>query len=103
MAILLLLIKLLIPCQNDYYGLKAGVGLRRYHQGILTAGISGRDYSMGICLGYPSFILLHQFSPINPPASMKIGKKITDQNKIIPINCHTFILCRYPPYFYLFP
>jgi hypothetical protein len=30
-VILLRLIKLLIPCQNDYYGLKAGGRLRRYH------------------------------------------------------------------------
>jgi hypothetical protein len=46
---------------------------------------------------YPSF-LLHYFNPSNPPTSMKIGKQMTDQNKITPINCHTFILIRDPPY-----
>ena len=48
---------------------------------------------------YPSVFLLLYFSPNNPPASMKIGKKTIDQNKIMPMNCHTFILDRDPPYF----
>jgi hypothetical protein len=34
---------------------------------------------------------------------MKIGKQMTDQNKITPINCHTFILDRDPPCCYHFP
>jgi len=34
---------------------------------------------------------------------MKIGKKMTDQNKIMPMNCHTFILGFDPPYYYHFP
>ena len=45
---LISLTRCLIFIDARRYGLKAGVRLRRYHQGILTAGILTRNHSMGI-------------------------------------------------------